>query len=63
MPRSRPKGDKKKFRVVAERRNAIDTTVLAVALFSWVMEKVRAEHVPDPEQQRTGRPADGGGDQ
>jgi hypothetical protein len=63
MPRSRTKGDNRKIRVVAQRREAIDTSVLAVALFSWVMDKVRAEQVPHPEQQRTQpQESDDGGD-
>lgn len=43
MPGSRKKGDTKKILVVAERREALDRDMLSVALFGWIMDKVRAE--------------------
>jgi hypothetical protein len=43
MPINRKKGDAKSFRVVAERREVIDRDLLSVALFGWIIDKVRVD--------------------
>ena len=48
------KGDLSQVHVVVERREQVDRDMLSVALFGWLMEKLRAESTGG--QHRAGRP-------
>jgi hypothetical protein len=48
------KGDLSQVHVVVERRKHVDRDMLSVALFGWLMEKLRAESTGG--KHRAGRP-------
>ena len=43
MPSNRKKGASRDVKVVAELRESVDHDLLSVALFSWLMDRLRAE--------------------
>jgi hypothetical protein len=49
------KGDLSQIHVVVERRERVDRDMLSVALFGWIMDKLRAER---PTAEPTPKPAE-----
>jgi hypothetical protein len=56
MPAHRKREDNKGIRVVAQRREEIDRNLLSVALFGWIVDRLRREKEGAQPRQSTDAP-------
>jgi hypothetical protein len=56
MPAHQKKEDDKGIRVVAQRREEIDRDMLSVALFGWIVDRLRREKEGAQPRQSTDTP-------